>query len=87
MAYIVIDKLNQITAASRTHHCGNSEIEVNIPEEIWENGIHNYKYENGNFTYFKPQEEESYLIVPTTEERIGALEAAVAMLCLADVEV
>lgn len=87
MAYIKINEDNQITAASMTHHCGLGEIEVNIPEEIWENGIYNYKYENGNFIYIKPQEEELHLIAATTEERIKALEAAITMLCLADVEV
>ena len=51
MAYIIIDEKNYITAASETHHCGEGEIEVEIPAEVWENGIHDYKYVDGEFVF------------------------------------
>lgn len=61
MAYIIIDETNRITAASETHHCGDDEIVVDIPKEVWENGIHDYKYENGEWVYEpvpKPEQPE-----------------------------
>ena len=51
MAYIIIDDTSRITAASKTHHCGDNEIVVDIPQEVWEAGIHNYKYEDGEWIY------------------------------------
>ena len=61
MAYIIIDETNRITAASETHHCGDDEIVVDIPKEVWENGIHDHKYENGEWVYDpipKPEQPE-----------------------------
>lgn len=51
MAYIIIDETKRITAASETHHCGEREIEIEIPEDVWAKGIHDYKYESGEFVY------------------------------------
>ena len=51
MAYIKTDETKRITAASYTHHCGDEEIEVEIPDEVWGNGIHNYLYVDGLFVY------------------------------------
>lgn len=59
MAYIKINEGNRITAASMTHHCGLDEIEVEISAEIWEKGIHDYKYENGEFVYEPLQNKEA----------------------------
>lgn len=61
MAYIKIDSENRITAASCDFHCGDGEIEVEIPEEIRIPDIHNYLFIDGEFVYDplpKPEETE-----------------------------
>lgn len=73
MAYIIIDDTNRITAASSTHHCGEGEIEVEIPEEVWVNGIHNHKYDNGEFVYEPIPEPEQPEPETTAEDVLNAL--------------
>jgi hypothetical protein len=51
MAYIKIDKTNRITAASYDYHCGEGEVEVDIPAEITLDHIHEYLYVNGEFVH------------------------------------
>lgn len=58
MAYIKIDETNRITAASLEFHCGEGEIEVEIPEEIELKDINEYKYVNGEFVYDSLPSEE-----------------------------
>lgn len=73
MAYIKIAEDGRITAASRTHHCGNGEIEIDIPEEISIEVIHEYRYVDGAFVHDPPQV-SSDDDGPTQEQRIAALE-------------
>ena len=73
MAYIKIDSEGRITAASKTHHCGDDEIEVMIPDEIELETIHEYRYDGGEFIY-DPKQKEIEEVRPTQEERIAALE-------------
>ena len=73
MAYIKIDSDGRITAASKTHHCGDGEIDVTIPEEIELGTIHDYRYENGEFVH-DPKPVKVIDPGPTTEERLAALE-------------
>jgi hypothetical protein len=78
MAYIKIDSKGRITAASKSHHCGDGEIEVTIPEEIGLETIHEYRYENGEFVHDpkpKPKQPDQQ---PTQEERIKMLEDKLA---------
>lgn len=77
MAYIKIDSENRITAASYDFHCGEDEIEVDIPEEISLHDIHNYLYVEGEFVHSPLPEPEEPV---TNEERIAELEAALEML-------
>ncbi|MBQ8617665.1 MAG: hypothetical protein IJ418_09135 [Clostridia bacterium] len=79
MAYIKIDSGGRITAASKTHHCGDDEIDVTIPEEIGIESIHEYRYENGEFIH-DPKPVEVIEPQPTTEERLAALEEENAQL-------
>lgn len=73
MAYIKINSEGRITAASRTHHCGKGEIEIDIPEEIGIEVIHEYRYVDGEFLH-APLPDSSGETGPTQEERIAALE-------------
>ena len=79
MAYIIINENSRITAASTTHHCGEKEIEVTIPEEVWENGIHDYKYENGEFIY-EPIQINEVIEKPSQLDIIEAQVAYTAMM-------
>lgn len=51
MAFIKIDDANRIAAASYNFHCGDGEIEIEIPAGIALENIHDYKYVNGEFVY------------------------------------
>ena len=51
MAFIKIDDNNRITAASYDYHCGDGELEVTIPDEIFIENIHDYLYKDGEFIY------------------------------------
>lgn len=52
MAYIRIDEKSRITSASINYHCGEEEIEVQLPAELKSlSEIHSYKYINGQFIY------------------------------------
>lgn len=51
MAFIKINENNRITAASIKYHCGAGEIEVEIPDEINIQSIHEYLYVNGTFVH------------------------------------
>ena len=73
MAYIKIDDEGRITAASRTHHCGEGEIEVEIPEEIDMEVIHEYRYRDGAF-FYDPKPPVPGDDKPTYDERIATLE-------------
>lgn len=76
MAYIKIDSEGRITAASKTHHCGDDEIGVTIPEEIGIESIHEYRYESGEFIH-DPKVVEIIKSQPTQEERIRDIEMAI----------
>lgn len=67
MAYIKIDSEGRITAASKSFHCGEGEIEVTIPEEIGLESIHEYRYENSEFIYDPKQQEATEQEVSTQE--------------------
>ena len=73
MAYIKIAEDGRVTAASKTHHCGEGEIEMEIPEEIDIETIHEYRFESGEFIH-DPKVTEPVEPKPTTAERIAALE-------------
>ena len=73
MACIMIDDTNRITAASETHHCGDEEIVVDIPEEAWEKGIHNHKYVDGEFVFDPLPEPEQPEAEATTDDVLNAL--------------
>ena len=77
MAYININGEGRITAASRTHHCGKGEIEIDIPAEIGIEVIHEYRYVNGEFLH-DPLPDSSGETGPTQEDRIKALEDQLA---------
>lgn len=77
MAYIKIADDSRIAAASRTHHCGNGEIEVDIPAEIEIEAIHEYRYIDGAFIH-DPELPTTDETGPTQEERIKALEDQLA---------
>lgn len=77
MAYIKIAEDGRITAASRTHHCGDGELEVEIPEEIGIETIHEYRYVDGAFIH-DPKLPVPGETGPTQEERIKALEDQLA---------
>lgn len=78
MAYIKIDDKGRITAASRTHHCGDGEIETAIPEEIGFDTIHDYRFAGGEFIFDPAPVQDGG--PPAQETRIAALETAVAAL-------
>ena len=78
MAYIKIDSEGRITAASKSFHCGEGEIEVTIPEEIGLEIIHEYRYVNGEFIHAPKPQPEQPATQPTQEERITALEGKIA---------
>lgn len=80
MAYIKIDSENRITAASYDYHCGEGEIEVEIPEEISLYDIHNYLYVDGEYVFDPLPEPEEPEEPVTNEERIAELEAALDLL-------
>ena len=73
MAYIKIDEDGRITAASRTHHCGEGEIEVEIPEEISMEIIHEYRYRDGAF-FHDPKPPAPGSDKPTYDELIAQLQ-------------
>lgn len=77
MSYIKIDKENRIIAASHDFHCGDGEVEADIPEEITLRDIHNYLYVEGEFVHSPLPEQEEPL---SSEERIAELEAALELL-------
>ena len=51
MAYIKTDETGRITAASYDFHCGDGEIQVEIPEGVPFAQIHDYRYADGTFVY------------------------------------
>ena len=67
MGYIKTDSDGRIIAASATHHCGDGEIEVTIPDEIGLESIHEYRYENGEFIHDPKQQEATEQEVSTEE--------------------
>lgn len=69
MAYIKIDVTNRITAASYDFHCGEGEIEVDIPSEVSFSDIHDYRYENGDFIH-DPRPEQEPPASPETETSV-----------------
>lgn len=77
MDYIKIADDGRIIAASRTHHCGEGEIAVEIPEEISIDAVHEYRFINGAFVY-DPESPTTDETGPTQEERIKALEDQLA---------
>lgn len=80
MAFIKTDDTNRITAASVVYHCGDGEIEVEIPEEIDFERIHEYLYADGVFVHEPLPVPEEPKTMPTQEERITELEEALALL-------
>ena len=72
MAYIKTDETKRITAASYDYHCGEGEIEVDIPAEITFDHIHEYLYVNGEFVH-APIEEP----VAETATQMDRIEAQV----------
>lgn len=73
MAYIKIDDDNRITAASYDFHCGDGEIETNIPEEIQIEDIHDYLYIDRQYVYDPLPEPEPIEPKPTADEVLNAL--------------
>ena len=78
MAFIKVDSEGRITAASKTHHCGEGEIKVAIPEEIGLDIIHEYRFINGEFIYDPKSKPEQDDPKPTPESRIKAIEDQLA---------
>ena len=79
MAYINIDETKRIVVASYNYHCGDGEIEVDIPENITFENIHDYLYDNGEFIY-SPRPEEPVEYVPTQLDMIEAQVTYTAMM-------
>lgn len=71
MAYIKINETNRITAASYYYHCGDGEIEVDIPAGIELEHIHEYLYVNGSFVH-DPLPMIDPKMVPTWQDKIEA---------------
>lgn len=77
MGYIKIADDGRVTAASGTHHCGDGEIEVKIPEWIDIECIHEYRYVGGEFIY-DPIPGHEAETGRTMEGRVEALEMQIA---------
>ena len=73
MAYIKVDSTNRVTAASYTYHCGEGELQVNIPIDIDLEHINEYKYVGGHFVH-------DPVVVPadTTPSQLDRIEAQIA---------
>ena len=78
-----LDTDGRILSATYEEYASKDAILV---DKLPDGDIYEYLYVNGDYIH-DPLPEPEIILTPTTEERIEALEAAVTMLCMPDMEV